>query len=405
MSKERRRQGLRRGSRSVYAVPVPVGPGTRGAHIILMVAPCPTLSTALEVAHESSCPTARWLDVLAPKLFGEANLPPRAAVLFNVGSNKGYAIASMLQRFGLLRGNSTVWHEALRMEIIRSFPKFTLDAEKRCKRTSMCPYSCGVCDACKEPAPPLLPVPVRTVALHAFEMQEPNVNWLSHALHRFAAPSPSAAVSIVHAVVSDRDGEACMLSAGAARPAMIGIEQAQSIRPRGKNATFLAAELAALRRPCTKLPQLRLDSYMAAQRIERVALVSIDAEGHDALVLDGMAEALTRGAVDVLEFEYHHIGEWSRRSLKSTVDWLHTIGYACFWQSRAWRERSHGRSVTKVPARCELAAVSGECWSPEFEIRAWSNLVCARGGAKHQWPQSELWRIAQQPGCGHRPRL
>ena len=91
-----------------------------------------TLSTALEVARESSCPTARWRDVLASKLFGAANFPPHAAVLFNVRSNKGYAIAlnaaalwaaerkcGCLEIIMLLFGD----YEALRMEIIPVVPE------------------------------------------------------------------------------------------------------------------------------------------------------------------------------------------------------------------------------------------------------------------------------------------
>ena len=34
-------------------------------------------------------------------------------------------------------------------------------------------------------------------------------------------------------------------------------------------------------------------------------------------------------------------------------------------------------------------------WDERFEIRAWSNLVCARG-ARDIWPQSMLWKIAQR---------
>ena len=46
------------------------------------------------------------------------NLAANSTVaLFNVGANKGYAIASMLQRFGLMHGNTTDWHQALRSEI------------------------------------------------------------------------------------------------------------------------------------------------------------------------------------------------------------------------------------------------------------------------------------------------
>ena len=41
---------------------------------------------------------------------------------------------------------------------------------------------------------------------------------------------------------------------------------------------------------------------------------------------------------------------------------LDAAGYTCFWQTR--------RDDLLVPA-------SGACWRPEFELRRWSNLVCA----------------------------
>jgi hypothetical protein len=60
-----------------------------------------------------------------------------------------------------------------------------------------------------------------------------------------------------------------------------------------------------------------------------------------------------------------HKGFWSRshpeaRSLKQTVAWLLSLGYACFMEA--------GR---------DYAPVSGECWRDGFGNQGWSNVLCA----------------------------
>ena len=72
--------------------------------------------------------------------------------------------------------------------------------------------------------------------------------------------------------------------------------------------------------------------------------------------------------VHVFEFEYHSSSYWSAhnpesRALKTTLSWLTELGYECFWTG----------------ADGCLAPASGLCWTDEFEIRSWSNLVCAHG--------------------------
>ena len=97
-----------------------------------------------------------------------------------------------------------------------------------------------------------------------------------------------------------------------------------------------------------------------------------------------MRGALSRGAVDVLEFEYGYAGHWNPkqrdkgeiRHLNATIASLHELGYACFVQ---------GNGGCLVP-------VSGECFKPLYgSSYAWSNFVCATGRAR-----TELWRLARQ---------
>lgn len=98
-------------------------------------------------------------------------------------------------------------------------------------------------------------------------------------------------------------------------------------------------------------------------------LLSVDTEGHDALVLEGLRGSLARGVIDVLEFEFNsQLGSWNarssqRRTLRSTLEMLEFFSYSCFWQD------SSG---------C-LSPASGACFRDGFERVGWSNLVCARG--------------------------
>ena len=88
-------------------------------------------------------------------------------------------------------------------------------------------------------------------------------------------------------------------------------------------------------------------------------IVSIDTEGFDALVLEGMRALLAARMCTSLSSTHHP----ESRALKTILSWLTELGYECFWTG------SDG---------C-LAPASGLCWRDEFEIRSWSNLVCAHG--------------------------
>ena len=109
-----------------------------------------------------------------------------------------------------------------------------------------------------------------------------------------------------------------------------------------------------------------MDDFLAARRISRVALVSIDTEGWDAYVMRGMQRALAAKTIDAFEFEYTrawkpHFGE---RALAEHLAWLDGLGYTCFWQGN----------------RGALAQANGGCWRDSEHPRLshrWSNLVCA----------------------------
>ena len=143
---------------------------------------------------------------------------------------------------------------------------------------------------------------------------------------------------------------------------------AQLYGPKGQFAGFEHAAPtlsgASLGRGFT-VPGTTLDAFFAERRIRRVALLAIDVNGWDPLVLEGARRTLLACRVDVLSFEYHYMGFWGRRaadgrSLGSTLGTLAAQGYTCFWDGNDGR----------------LAQASGSCWQDAFEFRKWSNLVC-----------------------------
>eukprot|EP00614_Pseudopedinella_elastica_P028723 CAMPEP_0172617080 /NCGR_PEP_ID=MMETSP1068-20121228/70021_1 /TAXON_ID=35684 /ORGANISM="Pseudopedinella elastica, Strain CCMP716" /LENGTH=150 /DNA_ID=CAMNT_0013422747 /DNA_START=760 /DNA_END=1209 /DNA_ORIENTATION=+ len=60
------------------------------------------------------------------------------------------------------------------------------------------------------------------------------------------------------------------------------------------------------------------------------SLLSIDTEGHDALVLQGAANTLRSGKLNYVEFEYHEVGPWGRMKLEDTINLLDSFDFDCY---------------------------------------------------------------------------
>ena len=118
-----------------------------------------------------------------------------------------------------------------------------------------------------------------------------------------------------------------------------------------------------------RVPCLTLDEF-ADSRLragQAIGILSIDAEGQDALVIEGARRLLSTRRVAVLEFEFIARGFWradrhqDQRKLAPVLRGLETFGYHCFWQGE------NGR----------LAPASGPHWCDAFQFRMRSNLVCS----------------------------
>ena len=114
-----------------------------------------------------------------------------------------------------------------------------------------------------------------------------------------------------------------------------------------------------------------LDAFMVREGLHRVDQLIIDTEGWDALVLEGATATLRAHRIGLLEFEYSSYGFWNkgfmakknrgeRRDLGQTLRWLQDSGYQCFFRT------ADG-----------VLPISAPCWSEPFEIRRWSNVICA----------------------------
>lgn len=71
-----------------------------------------------------------------------------------------------------------------------------------------------------------------------------------------------------------------------------------------------------------------LDDFMKKEKIERISLLKIDTEGTEFDVLLGAKEALKRGKIDIIQFEFNEMNVYSRVFMKDFVDLL--VGFTFY---------------------------------------------------------------------------
>ena len=70
------------------------------------------------------------------------------------------------------------------------------------------------------------------------------------------------------------------------------------------------------------------DEYLREQAIERIDFLKLDVEGAERLVLQGFAQTLEAGRIDVIQFEYGKVAILTHFLLKDFYDVLEGKGYA-----------------------------------------------------------------------------
>jgi len=230
-------------------------------------------------------------------------------VYLNAGANKGFNVAAFLHRFGGAAISAPDWYRAQTM--------FTHNRSNHVRHASMGHgwAQCGVCGACHGKWSPLVASP-RAVDAHAFELMADNAAWLRWACEHFGG-----VCTVVHAPISNASEEVHVPAQAKHGGSGLGWERGSIGDGRGTVAMDAVA----------------LDDYIDAHGIGFAHVVSIDTEGHDALVVRGLARALGAARVGVLEFEFGKEFSPSHgyQRLSELLAWLDQLGYGCYVETRS----------------------------------------------------------------------
>jgi hypothetical protein len=314
------------------------------------------LSTFLRdaVENRSKCPLASWLHDIGAvaEEHGRCASDQRARIIV-IGGNKGYDCVGWTRMFSR-RDSSTAraWPSAASWRVsLGEADAMMLSTNKT---------ACGACMQCLAD----YPRPIAAAGLHneltphvdCVEALPINARLLS-AAHATSPMWGAAGLRIVHAAAthSAKDTATVLFPSGDELTA--GQEDIGIISEAGGSATLAV--------PALTIDQLVFggSAHFPDPLIPDVPTVlTVDTEGHDPLVLQGAARTLATGRVAYVEFEYHGKGAWLNHSLREVVADMDDFGFDCYWAGVA--------RVYKITG----------CWHPEYEIRRWSNIVCAHRG-------------------------
>eukprot|EP00808_Paulinella_micropora_P014227 g76763.t1 len=164
-------------------------------------------------------------------------------------------------------------------------------------------------------------------------------------------------------------------------PFAMGAEQGSVQFPDSKvvgqeDGRILEKEEAGNDQPHVEVEITTVDKLLEQEKIDRVDFLSIDAEGHDSQVIEGMKHSLSHAKIRVFEFEYNIFGMWKIVDLDKVVDKLDMYNYECFWQGN----------------RNQIWPLTG-CWLDRYKYRTWSNILCVHREEALHW---HLYKHAQK---------
>jgi FkbM family methyltransferase len=117
---------------------------------------------------------------------------------------------------------------------------------------------------------------------------------------------------------------------------------------------------------------IKLDEYCNTEGLERILLLKIDTEGNDYNVLDGARELLTRGAIELVQFEYNYRWIYARRFLRDVFE------LALATDMRLGKVTPHGIEFYSY-------------WHPELETYTEGNYLLCRPVWVDRFPRVEWW--------------
>ena len=193
---------------------------------------------------------------------------------------------------------------------------------------------CGVCGACRHDITGRERMTdVKTFGIVAVEMMSSTFMRLEEAFRIFRVPGVA-----LHAA---------------------GGDQLQSVfEPSIPHTGYERSGVAGVGTPIPMVTVDALTTMFPSPHTRIVDVLSIDTEGHDALVLQGAMQGIQKRRFRVIEFEYHGIGLWRNTSLNDTLIALKRHKYSCYWQG-------NNGILSRARTSCN------------YEFKKWSNLVCA----------------------------
>lgn len=118
-----------------------------------------------------------------------------------------------------------------------------------------------------------------------------------------------------------------------------------------------------------------LDGYAASNAVPRFALVKVDTEGHDLVVIRGMRGLLADQRIAVLQFEYNHRWVFARAFLRDAFEFLASFGYRL--------GKLTPRGVEFYPG-----------WDPDLETFTEGNYVACAPAVATSLPAVPWWKTS-----------
>lgn len=257
-----------------------------------------------KIARSSNCPSDRWQYDIR-----DVMMRPNMRYI-NIGANVGSNVNEFLLMYhSSWNVSARLWHNQTNT-------------------------GCGVCGACEHAVTGRKRIAgVNTFSIVAVEMMTSTFVRMEEAFRIFQVPGVA-----LHAA---------------------GGDQLKSVfEPNIPRAGYEARGVAARGTPIPMVTVDALTTMFPCPHTQVVDILSIDTEGHDALVLQGAMQGIRKRRFRVIEFEYHGCGMWRTTSLNDTLVALEHHNYSCYWQGNS-------------------GILSRATTSCNYEFKQWSNLVCA----------------------------
>ena len=311
---------------------------------------------AENVSEVWGCSGAQWLVQLtseAPTLFSTQ------PVLLNIGANKGYSAPHFLNLWSQHPNATTkAWFDAIR-DVARGKTAVSGEDGSARRHGFLATQMCGACGACHGSV--TAPHSRSGGRVHLLEMTVANSLLLRHLTN---ATNLDGMITVHNVAASNESGTIF------SPKVTMGTEYAVA-----RN------DEASSREALDRVEQVAVDAFVSRRELPWVIdVATIDTEGHDPLVLEGMSAMLKEKRITLLEFEYHSKGFWSpyhreSRTLRQVTAMLEQMGYRCYLEG---------------PPSLYLPITQG-CWRPRFERHKWSNVFCTHDAQARAIINAKAW--------------